>query len=103
MNRAGKQRSVLRILQRLTHTAFTPNCGDPNHVSNTATIVTKAAESPTMCMIICLPEHTRNDQRWRKPVLSEPDMVQTDSMSVQDFCHCPAICIQNCTGFVAPI
>ena len=52
---------------------------------------------------ICLPERTRNDQWRRNPVLSEPDLVQTISISVQDFCHCPAICIQNCTGFVAPI
>jgi hypothetical protein len=52
--------------------------------------------------ITLLPERTRNNQRWRKCVLSA-DLVQIVSISVQDFCHCPASCIQSWTGFVAPI
>src|SRR5262245_32315534 len=45
------------------------------------------------------------DQCRRKPASLDdlPALVQPVITSVQDFCQCSAICIQNCIGFVAPI
>src|SRR5262245_50712026 len=41
------------------------------------------------------------NQWGRRPEF--PALAQPVIMSVQDFCHWSATCIQNCMGFVAPI